>query len=66
MVVAEMNRTTFGMEGATGETMTPSCHNGQGGDVTYFAFFSSSLSGTAPVLLTECLTMISAGVTALS
>jgi hypothetical protein len=31
----------------------------------YFAFFSSSLSGTAPVLLTECLTMMSTGVASL-
>jgi hypothetical protein len=53
------------IEGATGYTVTPSCHNEQQGDVNYFAFFSSALSGTAPLLLTECLTSMSVGLASL-
>jgi len=42
--------------------VTPSCHIEREGAPAYCAFFSSSLSGTAPLLPTECLTMMSAGV----
>ena len=62
-----MRGTTGGgkVEGATGYTVTPSWHNEQESDVNYFAFCSSSLSGTAPLLLTVFLTMMSTGVASL-
>lgn len=39
--------------------------SGQEGDPGYFAFFSSSISGAAPLLLTDLLTMMSTGLASL-
>jgi hypothetical protein len=39
--------------------------SGQVGDPGYFAFFSSSISGAAPLLLTDLLTMMSTGLASL-
>ena len=51
-------------KGATEKSVTPSCHTEREDEPIYFAFFSSSLSGSAPLLLTDFLTVMSMGVAA--
>ena len=53
---------TIEIKRATEKSVTPSCHTEREDEPTYFAFFNSSLSGAAPLLLTDFLTVMSTGV----